>query len=70
MLPIELPVRFEQAETAHFGFCRTSSAGTADRAYAALAMRGRENGSICKDSDYRKPPDIRDFRHAASGDVA
>jgi len=69
MLPIELPMRFEQAETAHFGFRRTSSAGPADRAYAALAARGREAGSSSEHWDYRKSLDIGDFRHVASGDV-
>ncbi len=70
MLPIELPMRFEQTETAHFGFRRSSSSGPADRAYAALAARGREDGASCELSDYRKSLDIGDFRHAASGDVA
>jgi hypothetical protein len=43
--------------------------GSSDPAYAALAVRGREDGSSGEHWDYRKSLDIRDFRHAASGDA-
>ena len=44
--------------------------GSADPVYAVPAVRGREDGSSGEHWDYRKSLDIRDFRHAASGDVA